>query len=275
MRFLPKSLGLVTALVAAATLPAVTPARAQVISNTASAQWTDGGRPNQILSNRVDVTVTPRPPEQPVIKTYRLLDRGGDKSAPLGPTQCSGSIIAAAQSAGTGGSAIQLAGVYAGMPASPASLQTAESFRAGEMLVVGVTLAPANSDSQTRDALPVILELANGDRERITLTETAPDSGEFTGFIGTIGVPPPVVQGDCRLSVNPGSPVELRVTDATNASLVALATIDFLVDPFGIVFDSGDGAAVPGSRVTLIDNATGQPARVFGDDGVSAYPSTV
>src|SRR3546814_18632039 len=88
-------------------------------------------------------------------------------------------------------------------------------------------------------------------------------------------VPPAVAQGDCRLSVEPGAPLALRVTDQANASLVALATINFLVDPFGIVFDSGDGAAVPGSRVTIVDAATGQPAEVFGADGVSAYPSSV
>src|SRR3546814_11880744 len=65
------------------------------------------------------------------------------------------------------------------------------------------------------------------------------NSGEFVGLINTIGVPPAVAQGDCRLSVEPGAPLALRVTDQANASLVALATINFLVDPFGIVFDSG------------------------------------
>ena len=115
--------------------------------------------------------------------------------------------------------------------------------------------------------------MATANRSRST--ETANNSGEFVGFINTIGVPPAVAQGDCRLSVNPGAALSLRVTDQANASLVALATINFLVDPFGIVFDSGDGAPVPGSRVTLVDAATGQPAQVFGDDGVSAYPSSV
>lgn len=276
MQLRRKYLSFVTALVAAATLPAIPVAHAQVISNTASAQWTDNGQSGQTLSNRVDVTVRSRPPEQPVIKTYRLLDSGGNKSVPLVPTRCGGSIIAAQSVAATGsGNLIQLAGVYAGIPTAPASLQSSDSFRAGEVLVVGVTLASANVDPNAIDTLAVVLDLANGDSERITLTETATNSGEFVGFINTIGVPPPVVAGDCRLSVNPGSPIQLRVTDQANASLVALATIDFLVDPFGIVFDSGDGSAVPGSRVTLINAATGQPAQVFGDDGVSAYPSTV
>lgn len=260
--------GLVTALVAAALLPATT-ADAQMISNTASAQWTHDGRPGQALSNRVDVTVSPQPPERPTITTYRLTNGGGTKSAPIAPTQCS---RAAARSAT---STISLGGAYAGISTAPASLQSTDNFRAGEVLVVGITLASANSDPQARDILSVALELENGDREQIGLTETAANSGEFVGFINTIGVPPAVVQGDCRLSVNPGAPVALRFTGSANASLVGLATINFLVDPFGIVFDSGDGAPVAGSRVTIVDAATGQPAPVFGDDGVSAYPSSV
>jgi uncharacterized repeat protein (TIGR01451 family) len=266
--------GLVTALVAAALLPAIPMARAQVITNTASAQWTHDGQPGQALSNRVDVTVAPRPAARPTIATYRLTNGGGDKSVPLASTQCSrpDARSAAARSAS---STIPLGGVYEGISTAPASLQSTDNFRAGEVLVVGVTLASANADPQQRDTLAVTLELENGDREAIILTETANNSGEFVGFINTIGVPPAVAQGDCRLSVKPGAPLALRVTDRASANLVALATINFLVDPFGIVFDSGDGAPVPGSRVTIVDAATGQPAQVFGDDGVSAYPSSV
>ena len=51
--------------------------------------------------------------------------------------------------------------------------------------------------------------------------------------------------------------------------------LGILVDPFGETFDSGDGSPVSGTRVTLLDNATGLPADVFGDDGVSRFPSTV
>ncbi|WP_447754022.1 hypothetical protein [Sphingopyxis fribergensis] len=262
-----KYFGLVTALVAAALLPAAPAANAQVITNTASAHWTHDGQPGQALSNRVDVTVAPRPPERPTITTYRLTSSGGNKSVPLAPTQCNRTTARS--------TTIPLSGVYEGISTAPASLQSTDNFRAGEVLVVGVTLASANTDPQARDTLPVVLELENGDREQITLTETTNNSGEFVGIINTIGVPPAVAQGDCRLSADPGTPLVLRVTDQANASLVALATINFLVDPFGIVFDSGDGTPVPGSRVTIVDAATGQPAQVFGDDGVSTYPSSV
>lgn len=281
MSFRRQYMSFVTALLAAASLHAAPVAHAQVISNTAAAEWNDRGQPVQTLSNRVDVTVRSPAPQQPVIATYRLVDGsangGSTKAVPLAPTRCGTSSIAA-QSLGSGGGTgglIQLAGPYAGMSTSPAALQGSNSFRAGEVLVIGVTLASANLDPQTRDMLPVTLDLANGDREQIILTETAANSREFVGFINTVGVPPAVVAGDCRLSVNAGAPIQLRVTDQANGNLLAVATIDFLVDPFGIVFDSGDGSAVPGSRVTLIDTATGQPAQVFGDDGISAYPATV
>ncbi|WP_432770671.1 hypothetical protein [Sphingopyxis sp.] len=254
---------------AAAALSAAPAAHAQVITNTASAHWSDGAQSGQALSNRVDLTVRPRPPETPTIATYRLLKEGGDRAVPLAPTLC---IRETARSVT---STIPLGGVYQGISTTPAALQGSSRFRAGEVVVIGVTLASANVDRQQRDTLRVELALENGDREAITLTETAADSGEFVGIINTIGVPPAIVAGDCRLSVNPGASIGLTITDQADASLVALATLDFLVDPFGIVFDSGDGAPVAGSRVTIVDATTGAPVPVFGDDGVSAYPSSV
>ncbi|HMQ17788.1 MAG TPA: hypothetical protein PKC77_01420 [Sphingopyxis sp.] len=266
MRIIPKCLALAAAIFTVASPAAMAAAHAQTISNTASAEWTVDGRTDRSQSNRVDVTVTPRPSERPTISTYRLTDNQGSKSAPVVPTRCQGN---------SGTSLIEPRGAFAALPTDPASLQPTGDFHAGEVLVVGVTLASANRDPGARDTLDVVLELENGDRERITLSETAADSGEFIGIINTVGIPPALVAGDCRLSVAPGSTVTMRVADAGDASLVATARISFLVDPFGIVFDSGDGAPVAGSRVTIVDAATGQPAQVFGDDGVSAYPSSV
>ncbi len=266
MAFTTSSLGRLTTLFAAALLAAAPMAAAQTISNTASAEWTVNGRTITSRSNRVDLTITPPSPRQPGISTYRLTDGGGSRSEPVVPTQCqtnSGPIF------------INPEGAFAGLPTTPASLQPTDSFHAGEVLVVGVNLPSANTDPLARDTLNVTLELENGDREQITLSETAVSSGEFIGIINTIGVPPAIVQGDCRLSVTAGSSISMRVSDSADASLSAIARIDFLVDPYGVVFDSGDGLAVPGSRVTLINTGTGQPAKVYGDDGVSSYPASV
>ena len=178
MQFHRKYLSFVTAAVAAALLPAAPAAHAQVISNTATADWTDNGRAGQTLSNRVDVTVRSRPPEQPVIQTYRLLENGGDKSAPLRPTQCGGSIIAVQNlGAASSGNLIQLSGVYAGLPTTPASLQSSNAFRAGEVLVIGLTLASANIDPNAIDTLAAVLDLANGDRQFVILPNTAHSVG--------------------------------------------------------------------------------------------------
>ena len=48
-----------------------------------------------------------------------------------------------------------------------------------------------------------------------------------------------------------------------------------LVDPFGLVFDSTTGQLVNGAQITLIDEASGLPATVYGDDGISTFPSTI
>ncbi|MDZ3830973.1 MAG: hypothetical protein U0S50_04040 [Sphingopyxis sp.] len=271
MRPIRKHLSFAGLAAAAATLLLGMPADAQLISNTASADWTAGGAAAHIRSNQVDIAVTPRPAPAPTITTYRMTGGGGTVAMPVSPTAC---VVAGPAERGTT-SMIPIGGVYAGLPTAPASLDRTDRFHAGELLVVGLELAAANRDSTIADTLPGLLELENGDREQIILTETAADSGKFTGIIPTVGIPPAIVPGDCRLSVRSGSHLSLRVTALDSSNLVALAAIDFLVDPFGIVFDSGDGAAVPGSRVTLLDAATGQPALVYGDDGVSAYPSTV
>ena len=53
------------------------------------------------------------------------------------------------------------------------------------------------------------------------------------------------------------------------------ATARALVDPLGLVFSAATGAPVDGALVSLIDEASGRPALVLGDDGTSVFPSTV
>lgn len=268
MRLLAKTFSAICAAASAAALLLAPPAAAQsrTIANTAVADWQVNGRNFTVQSNRVTTVTNPAPPQAPIIRTFRLVGSGGTGSTSLAPTRCSGR---------SGNVMITPGGVFATLPLDPAQLLQTDQFHAGDVIVIGLRLATANRDAAARDEVDVELRLANGDAERITLVEDAPNSAHFVGFINSIGVPPAIVPNDCRLSVTPGTTIALTAAEVGNTSLRATAAIDFLVDPYGIVFDSGDGTPVSDVRVTLVDAATGQPARVFGDDGVSAYPSTM
>lgn len=254
------------ALAVCALLTGAAGADARVISNTAMINWTGSTGPQSTPSNQVDIPVYVRPPVAPTIATYRFDSTSGALSTTIAPTVCA---------AANGSKIIELDGAFSAIPTTPASLRPEQSFHAGEPVAIGVTADVANLNASVRDTLEVTITLANGDHEQITLTEDAPNSARFFGIINTIGIPPSVVAGDCRLSVHPGEPEPFEVRALGNLALVASAQIDFLIDPFGIVFDSGDGVPVPGVTVTLINAATGQPAVVYGDDGVSIFPSTM
>jgi uncharacterized repeat protein (TIGR01451 family) len=268
MSLLTKSFGAFCAAASAAALLLAAPAAAQsrTITNTAVADWQVGARNFQTQSNRVNTQVVPTPPQAPKISTYRLIGGRGDMTSAIAPTRCAAS---------SGPMFIAPTGVFASLPTDPAELDSTSQFRAGDVIVIGITQATANRDPAVREQMDVDLRLANGDEERITLVEDGPNSGHFVGLINSIGVPPAIVRHDCRLSVTAGTTIALSAAEVGNATVSATATVDFLVDPFGIVFDSGDGTPVPDVRVTLINVATGQPAQVFGDDGVSAYPSSM
>lgn len=136
---------------------------------------------------------------------------------------------------------------------------------------------------------PVIIELDNqgGNRDpnvretswinagnqhfsmKIPLLETAEDSGVFAGGFPAAGEDPSL--DPCDPTVERGAKlfVSFEEDDYSFASQFTM-----LIDPMGYVFDSETGALVDGAIVTLLDE-NDQPAKVFGDDGVSAYPSTV
>ncbi len=242
-------------------------AHAQTISNTANVEYlSETGQRISEVSNRVDIVVRTAPPATPTINTYRFGNGSGSISANVGPTRCAGN---------QGTQTVRPTGVFANNAMQPASIVREASFRAGEPVVFGVNSAADNRDSDAIETIDVVLTTASGDREEITLVESTANSGQFFGLLNTVRMPPAVVQGDCRLSVSPGVDMPFTVSGIGSSNLVANAVANFLVDPFGIVFDSGDGTPVPGSRVTLINADTNQPADVFGDDGVSTYPNSV
>lgn len=104
---------------------------------------------------------------------------------------------------------------------------------------------------------------------RLPLTETGPDTGVFAGGVPEDGTYPEYAA--CDLTARRGSRLEMSFTEDEDS---LGSHVSMLVDPAGHVFDSGTGAMVDGAEVTLLDEWD-RPAVVYGDDGVSAYPSVV
>lgn len=249
------------AIAAAMLLPSTARAQTngQPIVNVAQLEW-DTGTTRQVRpSNRV--TITRAPATAGTLQLLHFSSGSGSQPLTVGPSQCPG---------------IQSpAGLYTPAALNPASVSRASAIYAAEPLVLAYESASDNRDPAATDTVSIVLTGRAGDRETVTLTETGPNTGLFTGFIRTIATPPAAVQGDCRFSVTPDETASLTVTRADNGAAIATPVVDILIDPYGITFDSGDGAPVAGTRVTLIDDATGRPAEVFGDDGVSRFPSSV
>lgn len=241
-------------------------AHAQMITNVASIQWDAGSTRVVRTSNQVNLIVERPLPVPASLALYRL--EPGPASQPLNipSTLCRGS----------GGPApIQLSGAFAGISLSPAAVVQTRQIQAGIPAVVSIDSPGDNLDAMNAETVMVRLQTPGGDAETLTFTETSPNSARFIGLVPTAAKPATPVTGDCVLTVVPGTHFTLSSIRPTEQTLIASFEVDVLIDPYGLVFDSGDGAPVAGASVTLINADTGQPAQVFGDDGVSAFPSTI
>lgn len=229
--------------------------RAQTISSAAEARWTIGGNAFFVRSNRIDLQVDDEPQE---IRTYAP-SVGASRQLTFFPSQCAGPGPAVAGSD------------------QPVTVAVADMkvVTAGEDLIFEIRSSRANRHALKREHLDAVIFSQNGDRETVTVFETAPDSGIFIGRIATRRLASARASGDCRLSVSNGEKVEIDAMLPETGKLTVSAVIDVLADPFGVLFDSETGDPVSGARVTLIDNATGAAATVFAEDGITPWPSMV
>ncbi len=259
-----KAIGL--AGLAMAILP--TASHAQVISNTAQIRWDAGATQVVRNSNRIDITVNRvTPPPAPSNLTFFHFSRPpGAQTLTIPQTICRGS----------GGEVpVTLEGAFAGMSTNQALVEPTTRIRAGEPLIISLSSPSDNLNPNQIDTKTIRLNTPAGDSELLVLRESDINSGVFVGMVRTIASPPAPIRENCVLSVRPGETLNLSGVDGQSGNSISTSPIEVLIDPFGIVFDSGDGVPVRGSRVTLIDTRTGRPATVFGDDGVSIFPSSV
>lgn len=178
-------------------------------------------------------------------------DDDGATFSPVGPV------------AGPGGAAIDFS--------TPIPLVSADNFFGGEVIFVSVVDTGQNGDPARIETVTVQVTSAAGDEILLRLFETGPDTGEFFGYVQSTSDPSPV--GDNSLTIIQGENLTATYQDPFDASEVSTDIAG--VDPFGRFFDSTTGEFVDGVEVTIVDAATGEPAEVFGIDGVSAYPSTL
>lgn len=248
-------------------------ASARTVTNIAEASWEADGSRQRVSSNPVRFDVSALPVTPPSIRVFRRSPGSGSelvyRQPRCGPANGPVQRLAdtATASISPGGSAIS--------SVATATVQQTDRLRGGEPLFFQITAAAANRDSTVIDSLAVVLTTVEGDRETITVFETAPDSGIFTGVIDTLRIPPPLVQEDCRLSVGADSRITIAARRPGSDEVMVSADVTVLVDPFGVVFDSETGAPVDGARVTLVNADTNAPATVFAEDGITAWPSSV
>ncbi|MCX9147436.1 hypothetical protein [Erythrobacter sp. WG] len=245
----------------------------RTVTNIAEASWDADGGPRRVSSNPVIFDVLALPVAPPAIKVYRRGNGSGSQ------------IVYRAPQCGVAPGPIQLLRSTAIASLAPrgqavAAVSTvnvtpAEQLRGGEPLFFEVSAASANRDPAAIETLTVVLTSEEGDRETLTVFETAADSGVFAGVIDTMRIPPALVQEDCRLSVGPDSRITVAAMRPGSEDVMVTADVTVLVDPFGVVFDSETGAPVDGARVSLVSADTGAPATVFAEDGVTRWPSSV
>ncbi|MEZ5541407.1 MAG: OmpA family protein [Pseudomonadota bacterium] len=160
---------------------------------------------------------------------------------------------------------------------SPVPLAPATMFHQGEPVFVRLTDLDQNTDPARAETVTVSIGVgATGDTELLRLTETGPDTGIFTGYIQSYVAalaPAAATAANGQLGLRDAAEIVASYVDVSDNTDTSITST--FVDPYGRVFASSTGQLVDGVTLTLVDAATGAPAAVFGDDGVSAFPSTL
>ncbi|NML85962.1 hypothetical protein [Polaromonas sp.] len=149
----------------------------------------------------------------------------------------------------------------------------------GQPLFVQVDVAICDADRTRINTVPVTLtSQLTGDTETFTAVETGLDTGLFRILpdVPTANAAVHLVaSGNGVLEVLRNDVVTARIT--TCSGVTVNATTSVLIDPSGVVFDSGTNLPVAGATVQLIDasGAGRGPAAVLQRDGVTPAPSQV
>lgn len=254
---------------ASGAMGAATPA-GTIISNTATAAYlADGMLSVATLSNTVSVTTTKyQTPATIELMKYApsVLNAETEQVYSTEYQRSSGSYANVSRPVPLGSTTpLDLS--------SPLPLVDAELYKKNEPLFVRVTDLDQNTDPARVETILITLKInETGDTEVLRLKETGANTGVFMGYIRLVATG--TVQYNGVLSIVSSSTITASYEDNLSGVTTTI-TAKALVDPYGVVFDSLNGTLLNGATVTLMNTSTGSPALVYGDDGVSIYPSTV
>ncbi len=247
--------------------PAVAATLGTEVLNRATLDYTIGGLPLSLTTpDAIFVIEAQRTPS--TITFFRYAPTASSAV----PTQLNGSMY----QNGAGGpfqpvGPLTAAGGSPVSTAAPVPLIEATAYFSGEPVIVRVDDPGQNGDPSVIETIVATIATENGDFVTLRLFESGPDTGAFYAWIPSVTGTP--VTDDATLTIAQGLGLTARYQDPFDLTEVSTDTAG--VDPFGRVFDSLTGALIDGAIVTIVDDATGLPASVFGIDGVSAYSSTL
>ncbi|MCZ6618563.1 MAG: OmpA family protein [Gammaproteobacteria bacterium] len=235
--------------------------------NQASVDYLNtSGQPSTTSSNVSQiVTAVVRSPA--TVEFTRVVGPGaGDFVEPIGPAWCfaGGAFASLADPVLSGGTTIN--------PLLLHEVSGTAFYNLSEPLFLRLLDTDQNVDASVIDFADVtVVHDASNDTETIRLSETGISTGVFVGYLPTARAAP--VPGDCVLQGSMNTTVTAGYTDPADVTDSAQASAS--LDPVNLVFDSRTGSFVDGTTVEIVDASTGLPAPVFGNDGVSTFPSRV
>jgi uncharacterized repeat protein (TIGR01451 family) len=251
----------------AGTAPALAAPPGAAINNQATLEFRNvAGQSESVASNVVELTAA-------VVRSAATLQftRIGATGVaswqePVGPSACreNGTWVPQGNPVLVGGTVID--------PAAAQPVVPAAAYNLGEPVFLRLLDADQNLDFQAIDYAEVVLRHPESvDSESLRLAETGPDTGVFAGYLVTAGGT--ATSGDCILQGAPQTLLEAQYTDPADSADMGFSSAEF--DPVQRVFDSFDGRPVSGATIELVDAVSGMPATVYGNDGVSQFPSSV
>ena len=238
-----------------------------IISNQARVDYRNvADQPDSVDSNIVELTTAVLRSPATVDFTRVVGSGSGTWQETVGPSAClqGGAYVQLADPQLIGGNVID--------PSQVQDVSATTAYNLGEALFMRLVDLDQNLDYQVIDtAVVTVSHPASGDTESIRLSETGLDTGVFAGYLPTSGGA--AVAGDCVLQGAAKTGVVVDYADPADNTDTAQASAEF--DPVQRVFESQTGTLVDGATIEIVDANSGLPAQVFGNDGVSQFPSAI